>query len=91
VRPSEADTEYVPTQVLTEFIRFHPNYRIDGLIFKSAMKRDGANIVLFRGHDISTEDKRDNDAWLLYQGCQRYVITAMDFEYKQDEGQGESA
>ncbi|WP_113698626.1 HEPN-associated N-terminal domain-containing protein [Nonomuraea lactucae] len=38
--------EYVPTQVVTEFLRFLPRYPVDGILFRSA-QNDGVNCVLF--------------------------------------------
>jgi len=38
--------EYVPTQVITEYLRFVPEYTIDGMLFRSA-QNNGVNCVLF--------------------------------------------
>ena len=51
VHPSEEQTEYVPTQVFTEFLKAY--YRYDGFSFRSSLVTEGANVVLFKGPDIS--------------------------------------
>jgi len=42
---------------------------IHGILFKSSAMKDGINIVLFRGSDISTTNSANSkDAWLRYKG-----------------------
>ncbi|MFT5731222.1 MAG: hypothetical protein ACI8PB_005417 [Desulforhopalus sp.] len=85
------DIEYVPTQVFTEFIKtknFSSHYYrpdssgnesdvfIDGVLFKSSAMKDGVNLVLFKGPDISTTAKESpGDAWLLYKGKRIHQVT----------------
>nr|QEO73821.1 hypothetical protein [uncultured bacterium] len=38
--------EYVPTQVVTEYLRFVPDFAVDGILFRSA-QNNGVNCVLF--------------------------------------------
>jgi hypothetical protein len=38
--------EYVPTQVVTEYLRFIPDFAVDGILFRSA-QNNGINCVLF--------------------------------------------
>jgi hypothetical protein len=38
--------EYVPTQVVTEYLRFIPDFIVDGILFRSA-QNNGVNCVLF--------------------------------------------
>jgi hypothetical protein len=38
--------EYVPTQVVTEYLRFIPDFAVDGILFRSA-QNNGVNCVLF--------------------------------------------
>lgn len=38
--------DYVPTQVITEYLRFHPVLDLDGIRFRSAQNA-GVNYVLF--------------------------------------------
>lgn len=84
LRKYDNKIEYVPTQVFTEFIKsinfkekyFYPDENgnsgdvyLNGIIFKSSVKKNGKNIVLFRGPDISTDDPKDKgDHWLFYKG-----------------------
>jgi len=91
IRKSDNDIEYVPTQVFTEFIKtknFSSHYYrpdssgnesdvfIDGVLFKSSAMKDGVNLVLFKGPDISTTAKESpGDAWLLYKGKRIHQVT----------------
>lgn len=91
IRKSDNEIEYVPTQVFTEFINttnFKAHYYlsdssgnksdvfIDGILFKSSIMKDGLNLVLFRGPEISATDKKSpGDAWLLYKRKKVYQVT----------------
>ena len=99
VRPSDADIEHTPTQVFTEFIRmrefqerlFLPgeeqeveSFRVQGIIFRSSLKKEGTNIVLFKGPDISTEKHEENPkALLLFKGYSIYKVTDIELNYVQ--------
>jgi hypothetical protein len=81
IRKTDNEIEYIPTQVFTEFIKsinFKEQYDgkndvfIDGIQFHSSIMKEGVNLVLFRGTDISTSDR---DAWLYYRGKQTYHVT----------------
>lgn len=51
-------------------------YEVNGLMFKSSLIKDGINIVLFKGPEISTEQvASENTAWLLYKGFKKHEIT----------------
>lgn len=84
VRKTDAEIEYVPTQVLTEFIKTM-NFRNDfyytdaggaqgdvflnGIMYRSSARKDGKNTVLFGGPGISTETPmQTEDSWLLFKG-----------------------
>lgn len=55
VMPSDEGSEYLPTQVVAEYLSEQLNPRLDGLIFKSSQSADeGNNIVLFN-HASQTE------------------------------------
>lgn len=91
IRKTDSEIEYAPTQVLTEFIKatnFKTHFSlsdsngnerdiyIDGFLFKSSAMKDGINLVLFNGPDISTIDNANSKgAWLLYKGNTMYQIT----------------
>lgn len=80
----DSDWEYRPTQVLTEFIRFHKfqetafgflnesetikPIKVNGIIYKSSLSEGGKNIVLFRGPDISTTSKENGGDSWLFFG-----------------------
>ncbi|MFY7728165.1 MAG: HEPN-associated N-terminal domain-containing protein [Flavobacterium sp.] len=54
--PVEEDTlivEYIPTQIVTEYIRFNPVLKVDGIIYPSAKDNTKNNIVLFFDHEES--------------------------------------
>jgi len=91
IRKTDNEIEYVPTQVFTEFIKAinFKNYFycsddnanesdifLNGVQFKSSIMKDGMNLVLFRGPEISTTDiTSSNDAWLLYKGKTTHQVT----------------
>ncbi len=93
IRKTDNEIEYVPTQVLTEFIKainFKTHYYlpdsngngsdifIDGVLFKSSVMKDGINLVLFRGPEISTTDSANSKgAWLFYKGKKTHQVTGI--------------
>jgi hypothetical protein len=84
IRKTDAEIEYTPTQVLTEFIRttnfkkgfFYPDSRggeqdvfVNGTMYRSSVRKGGKNIVLFRGPDISSDTETEaENRWLYYKG-----------------------
>ena len=103
IRKTDNEIEYVPTQVFTEFIKainfrkhyYYPDENgnesdifVDGVIFKSSIMKDGMNLVLFRGPDISTTDSgSSNDAWLFYKGKKTHQVTEIKVNSKTLEAQ----
>ena len=92
MRRTDNEIEYVPTQVLTEFLKnmnFKNHYLhidennqeedvfLSGVLFKSSVKNDGNNIVLFRGNNISTErqENKGRNHWLLFRGKKTYQVS----------------
>jgi hypothetical protein len=60
-RPLRAqDTDYVMTQALTEFIRYHKGIDFDGVAFRSVQNKEGINYVLF---DSGDESRRKSPDW----------------------------
>lgn len=59
VDPMDKDTEYIPTQVFTEYIRYmFKDYKkkgMDGIIYSSSKTSSGKNLVLFCDQDTSSE------------------------------------
>jgi hypothetical protein len=97
IRPDDAAIDYTPTQVFTEFMRIRKfrdlievitnntgeTYTINGLLYSSFLNKDGVNIVLFRGPDISIDQPgQDPSAWLLYQGYSTYEIKELKLTYE---------
>lgn len=52
---SDSIIEYIPTQIVTEYIRFNPKLNVDGIIYPSSKDNSQYNIVLFYNHDESLE------------------------------------
>ena len=91
IRKSNSEIEYVPTQVFCEFIRsinfkkswWWPDINgnqsegfVHGIIFNSSIMKNGKNLALFKGPEISTADRANpNDAWLFYSGQETHRIT----------------
>ncbi|GAA3607844.1 RES family NAD+ phosphorylase [Flavivirga amylovorans] len=48
--------EYLPTQVITEYIRYNPDLNVDGMIYNSAKDSNAKNIVLFYDHEESIDN-----------------------------------
>lgn len=48
VNVSDSAIEYVPTQVVTEYIKFNPALKADGIIYPSSKAKSLENIVLFK-------------------------------------------
>jgi HEPN/RES N-terminal domain 1/RES domain len=56
--------EYVPTQVVTEYLRWLPTVAIDGILFRSA-QNDGRSCVIFCGPDGCADDGKETDTTML--------------------------
>jgi hypothetical protein len=55
INKSDTSIEYVPTQVITEYIKFNPKLSVDGIIYPSAKGNKSANYVLFMDNKVSLE------------------------------------
>lgn len=55
IQANDSIIEYVPTQIVTEYIRFNPKLGVDGIIYPSSKDRNLNNIVLFYDHEESLE------------------------------------
>ncbi|MEE9165637.1 MAG: RES domain-containing protein [Nitrospinota bacterium] len=94
IRKTDNEIEYVPTQVFAEFIKtvnfkdhfFYPDEKgeeldvlLNGILFKSSIKKGGKNLVLFRGSDISTGSRKaQNNHWLLFKEKKIYKISGIN-------------
>jgi len=47
--------EYVPTQIVTEYIKYNPKFGVQGIRYPSAKDRVKSNIVLFLDHEESLD------------------------------------
>lgn len=58
INPSDSSIEYVPTQIVTEYIKFNPGLKADGIIYPSSKKTLFENIALFMNQEecLSTLD-----------------------------------
>lgn len=50
---NDAIIDYVPTQIVTEYIRYNPKLKVDGLIYPSSKDGSKENFVLFMDHEES--------------------------------------
>ncbi|MBW2066110.1 MAG: RES domain-containing protein [Deltaproteobacteria bacterium] len=91
LRRTDNKIEYIPAQVFTEFIKtvnFKDHFYLpgdngkeadvymNGMQYKSSIRKGGINIVLFRGPDISTDSpEKGKKPWLLYKGKKKYAVT----------------
>ena len=96
IKKSDSEIEYVPTQVFTEFIKTvnfkdqyyrpdssgnHSDVFIDGILFKSSIMKNGINLVLFKGPEISLVNKTGrDDAWLRYKRHNIYKVTEIEIK-----------
>jgi hypothetical protein len=76
----DSETEYLPTQVFTELIRFHEKHHCDGILYRSSQNVKGINIVLFNEANISTVKDKETDAWLNYDGYETKRIVSLKYE-----------
>lgn len=56
VNPLDSSIEYIPTQIVTEYIRFNPNLKADGIIYPSSKGKSMENIVLFKNQEECLSD-----------------------------------
>lgn len=55
IHSNDSIIEYIPTQIVTEYIRFNPELDVDGIIYPSSKEPSSSNIVLFYDHEESLE------------------------------------
>ena len=56
INDNDSIIEYVPTQIVTEYIRFNPQLKVDGILYPSSKDNNLKNIVLFYDHKRSIEN-----------------------------------
>lgn len=71
IKPIKKDgrehVEYVPTQVVTEFLRhyyFHKDAKVDGIVYPSSRREGGVCCVLFMNSNDCTQDNEDTSKTL---------------------------
>lgn len=55
ISTNDSMIEYIPTQIVTEYIRYNPQLNVDGIIYPSSKSKTSHNIVLFYNHDDSMQ------------------------------------
>ena len=55
INKEDSIIEYIPTQIVTEYIRFNPTLDVDGIVYPSSKDSSLKNIVLFYDHKESLE------------------------------------
>ncbi|WP_428969205.1 RES family NAD+ phosphorylase [Sphingomonas sp. Xoc002] len=93
VLPDDTNLEYVPTQVVAEFLTKLPiqyrgvEQRIEGLVFRSAQRPGGHNLVLFGeagqvvgGHDAEAPSSRSDFDFLLSMPAAKEPDPALEYE-----------
>jgi len=91
-RDDRVHVEYVPTQVVTEFIRTVATFdgrRIDGITYRSSRRTGKSSMVLFADQTnlVLPEDLRDDsydlykDRWIRLVVKHDYEITNVSFDY----------
>jgi hypothetical protein len=91
-RDDRVHVEYVPTQVVTEFLRTvatSNGSRIDGIRYRSSRRSGGSSLVLFadQANLVIPENLRDSaykynrNHWLQLIGKQDYEITSLRFDF----------
>jgi hypothetical protein len=53
-RHDKDSMEYLPTQFICEYIRLI--LKFDGIMFQSSLKKEGANIVLFKDDKVTCRE-----------------------------------
>jgi hypothetical protein len=48
--------DYIPTQIVTEFIKYNPELQVDGIIYPSSKRIGKENFVIFKDHEQSISD-----------------------------------
>lgn len=48
--------DYIPTQIVTEYIKFNPKLNVNGILYPSSKVKGVNNIVLFYNHEESIEN-----------------------------------
>ncbi len=67
VMPQDEAFEYLPSQVVAEYLANKLNKRLDGIIFPSSQTEDGQNVVLFNhACGVATDDLSEGTEVIVY-------------------------
>lgn len=80
-RDGREHVEYVPTQVVTEFVRSRQRIPIDGIQYTSAVD-GGSSFVLFADQSnlVPTGGATDKEQWLKLEGRAERVVSQADID-----------
>ncbi len=56
IKKGDEIIDYVPTQIVTEYIRYNPDLDVDGIVYFSSKDSLKTNYVLFKDHNQSLKD-----------------------------------
>lgn len=75
------ESEYLITQVIAEYLATQHSQRFDGVVFRSAQRKNGSNIVIF-AHAMSTGSASDENGWMEMdlrpaEPCINYVPSSL--------------
>ncbi|MDH4120713.1 MAG: RES family NAD+ phosphorylase [Deltaproteobacteria bacterium] len=79
IMPSDEEFEYLPTQVVAEFLAQYVNPKLDGMIFRSSQtNNEGENVVLFQHASIVEQ-------YILPPGCKVSIDMGQVYEDEVDD------
>jgi len=55
IKETDSIIEYIPTQIITEYIRYNQELDVQGIMYPSSKNNGDKNIVLFHNHEESLE------------------------------------
>lgn len=80
ILPRDEGLDYIPTQVITEFLANHPDLGFDGIIYSSAQTdEEGKNIVLF---NQTIRDNIDNTLEFVGDSLELVEIKSIRYKYE---------
>ena len=81
IAPEDSSREYLPTQVIVEYLRqakTRAGDRLEGLAFPSSRKAGGRCLVLFRGEDILSAE----EGWLEHQESRVFRTAGVSYRFE---------
>lgn len=65
IKQGDEIIDYVPTQIVTEYIRYNPELKVDGIVYFSSKDPQRKNYVLFKDHNQSLDDLTFNETSVI--------------------------